>query len=194
VAKTENARVSYPLDFIANHEPTSTGGHPEHIIFLTCDAFGVLPAVSRLTVEQALYHFLSGYTAKVAGTERGITEPQATFSAGFGAAFLTLHPTKYADLLKQKLTEHPSKIYLVNTGWVGGAYGVGRRMSIRNTRACIDAILDDSIEQAEFVTDPVFGFEIPTTLGNVPSTVLRPRDAWTEKVSFIYVFLGVNLI
>lgn len=184
--KTENSRVSYPLDFIARHEPSGRGTHPKHIIFLTCDAFGVLPPVSRLTVEQALYHFLSGYTAKVAGTERGITEPQATFSAGFGAAFLTLHPTQYADLLREKLQKHASKLYLVNTGWIGGPYGVGRRMSIRDTRACIDAILDDSIATgagAGFVVDPVFGFEIPTAVGAVAPEVLNPRQAWADPVS-----------
>lgn len=181
-SKTENGRVSYPIQYIDNYEPTSMGGHPENIIFLTCDAFGVLPPVSRLTVEQALYHFLSGYTAKVAGTERGITEPQATFSAGFGAAFLTLHPTKYADLLKQKLLKHKSRLYLINTGWVGGPYGVGKRMSIKNTRACIDAILDGSIGTSTFVVDPVFGFEIPTSLGAIPAEVLDPRLAWADKV------------
>jgi len=186
VAKTENARVSYPLDFIARHEPSGRGGHPKHIILLTCDAFGVLPPVSRLTVEQALYHFLSGYTAKVAGTERGITEPQATFSAGFGAAFLTLHPTKYADLLRRKLEKHASHLYLVNTGWIGGPYGTGKRMSIKNTRACIDAILDDSIltSAASFEVDPVFGFEIPTVVGGVAKEVLNPRQAWSDPAAY----------
>ncbi len=183
ITKTENGRVSYPLDHIPNYEPSSMGAHPLNIIFLTCDAFGVLPPVSRLTVEQALYHFLSGYTAKVAGTERGVTEPQATFSAGFGAAFLTLHPTRYADLLKKKLMQHHSKLYLVNTGWIGGAHGVGKRMSIKSTRACIDAILDGSINESQFVQDPVFGVQIPTSLKGVPPEVLDPRQAWTDPVS-----------
>lgn len=152
VSKTQNGRVSYPLHHIANFEPTSTGGHPDKIIFLTCDAFGVLPPVAKLSPGQAMYHFLSGYTAKVAGTERGITEPEATFSACFGAAFLTLHPTKYADLLQKKLEKHNTATYLVNTGWTGGPYGVGKRMSIKATRACIDAILDGSIKHASFET------------------------------------------
>jgi ATP-dependent phosphoenolpyruvate carboxykinase len=183
-SKTENGRVSYPIYHIPNHEPNSSGGHPNNIVFLTCDAYGVLPPVSKLSDGQAMYHFLSGYTAKVAGTERGVTEPTATFSACFGAAFLPLHPTRYADLLQQKLQKHNTSVYLVNTGWTGGAYGVGKRMSIKDTRACIDAILDGSIKKAEFVTDPLFGFEVPKTLGSVPANVLNPRDAWTDKAAF----------
>jgi len=145
---------------------------------------GVLPPVSRLTPDQAMYHFLSGYTAKVAGTERGVTEPEATFSACFGAAFLTLHPTKYADLLKEKLHKHNTATYVVNTGWVGGAYGEGKRMSIQHTRECINAILDGSITKSEFIKDPVFGFEVPTTLGSVPKEILNPREAWRSKEAY----------
>lgn len=183
-SKTENGRVSYPIHHIANYEPTSSGGHPEHVVFLTCDAYGVLPPVSKLSSGQAMYHFLSGYTAKVAGTERGVTEPTATFSACFGAAFLPLHPTKYADLLAKKLKAHETNVYLVNTGWTGGAVGVGERMSISNTRACIDAILDKSIEVAEFTTDPIFGFEVPQALGNVPAEVLNPKSSWSDPQAY----------
>ena len=184
VSKTQNGRVSYPLFHIDNHQPDSMGGHPDNVIFLTCDAFGVLPPVSRLSSGQAMYHFLSGYTAKVAGTERGVTEPEATFSACFGAAFLTLHPTKYADLLQQKLERHGSNAYLVNTGWTGGAYGTGERMSIKATRACIDAILDGSIANSNFVEDPVFGFEVPETLAGVPDKVLQPRQSWSDTTAY----------
>lgn len=184
VSKTQNGRVSYPLFHIENHEPTSAGGHPDNVIFLTCDAFGVLPPVSRLSPGQAMYHFLSGYTAKVAGTERGVTEPEATFSACFGAAFLTLHPTKYADLLQKKFETHGSTAYLVNTGWTGGAYGTGERMSIKATRACIDAILDGSIASSTFVRDDVFGFEVPETLNGVPSEVLQPRQCWDDQGAY----------
>ncbi|KAI9917885.1 hypothetical protein PsorP6_012531 [Peronosclerospora sorghi] len=182
--KTENGRVSYPLYHIPNHEPTSSGGHPSNIVFLTCDAYGVLPPVSKLSDGQAMYHFLSGYTAKVAGTERGVTEPTATFSACFGAAFLPLHPTKYADLLQKKLRKHNTSVYLVNTGWTSGGYGVGKRMSIKDTRACIDAILDGSIKTSEFMEDPHFGFQVPTKLGDIPEHVLNPREAWSDKAAY----------
>lgn len=184
LSKTENGRVSYPIHYIDNHDRGSMGGHPKNVIFLTCDAFGVLPPVSRLTNEQAMYHFLSGYTAKVAGTERGVTEPQATFSACFGAAFMTLHPTKYADLLKNKIETHETQVYLVNTGWIGGGYGVGKRMSIKDTRSCIDSILDGSISKSEFAKDPVFGFEVPKTLGAISPSVLNPREAWADKTAY----------
>jgi len=184
VSKTQNGRVSYPIFHIPNHEPTSSGGHPTACIFLTADAFGVLPPVSKLTPGQAMYHFLSGYTAKVAGTERGIDEPEATFSACFGAAFLPLHPTKYADLLEKKLDTHGTPAYLVNTGWTGGAYGVGERMSIKDTRACIDAILDGSILNSEFEADPIFGFQVPKTLGAISPDVLQPRNAWADKAAY----------
>jgi ATP-dependent phosphoenolpyruvate carboxykinase len=178
---TENGRVSYPIYHIDNwHEP-QMGDHPKNIIFLTCDAFGVLPPVSKLSSGNAMYHFLSGYTAKVAGTERGITEPQATFSACFGAAFLTLHPTKYAELLKEKLELHDSTAFLVNTGWTGGAYGVGERMSIKQTRACINSILDGSIHKQEMRKDTLFNFEVPIELDGVPKNVCNPREAWEDK-------------
>jgi len=182
--KTENGRVSYPIYHIPNYEPTAMGGHPDNVIFLTCDAFGVLPPVARLNGGQAQYHFLSGYTAKVAGTERGIVEPQATFSTCFGAAFMTQHPTVYAALLKKKLEKHGSKVWLVNTGWSGGAYGTGKRMSIKTTRTCIDAILDGSINNAEFAKDPLFGFEVPKALHGVESNVLQTKNTWADKKSF----------
>jgi len=183
-AKTENTRVSYPIDHIDNHDPSLKGGHPENIIFLTCDAFGVLPPVSKLTKEQAMYYFLSGYTAKVAGTERGVTEPQATFSACFGEAFLPLHPTAYAKLLGEKMEKHDVNAYLVNTGWVGGGYGVGKRMSIKATRACINAILDGSINNVEFDQTRWFRLSIPKTLPGVDEQLLNPRNAWDDKESF----------
>lgn len=183
-SKTENTRVSYPIYHIENHEPTLHAGHPKNIIFLTADAFGVLPPVSKLTKEQAMYYFLSGYTAKVAGTERGITEPVATFSACFGEAFLPLHPTVYAKLLGEKIDEHGSNVYLVNTGWTGGVYGVGKRMSIKDTRECINSILDGSIKDSEFTTTDVFELNIPKTLGDINPSVLNPRESWADKEAF----------
>lgn len=183
-SKTENGRVSYPIFHIPNYHKPQMADHPKNIIFLTCDAFGVFPPVARLSNEQAMYHFISGYTAKVAGTERGITEPTATFSACFGAAFMTHHPTRYADLLQQKLEEHKTSAYLVNSGWAGGPYGIGHRMSISTTRACIDSILDGSIADADFVKDPVFGFEVPKALEGVDSTVLDPRTAWPDPIKY----------
>jgi len=160
-------------------------GHPSNIIFLTADAFGVLPPVSKLTKEQAMYYFLSGYTAKVAGTERGITEPVATFSACFGEAFLPLHPTEYAKLLGQKIDEHDVNVYLVNTGWTGGSYGVGKRMSIKDTRACINGILNGSINDAEFETLPTFNLSIPKHLDGVAdNAVLNPRNTWEDKEAY----------
>ncbi len=180
-SKTENTRVSYPLDHIPNHTPDMKGGHPTNIIFLCADAFGVLPPVAKLDKQQAMYYFLSGYTAKVAGTERGITEPVATFSSCFGEAFLPLNPTVYAELLGQKIDKHGVNVYLVNTGWTGGPYGIGSRMSIKNTRACIDGILDGSIENSEFETLPVFNLAIPKTLDGVDTEVLNPRNTWVDK-------------
>jgi phosphoenolpyruvate carboxykinase (ATP) len=156
-------------------------GHANNIIFLSCDAFGVLPPVARLSSEQAMYHFLSGYTAKVAGTERGIKEPVPNFSACFGAAFMTLHPTRYADLLKEKLEEHGSHAYLVNSGWSGGAYGVGKRMSITTTRHCVEAILSGSIQDVEWRKDEVFGFDVPVSLPGVEDALLDPRTTWSDK-------------
>jgi phosphoenolpyruvate carboxykinase (ATP) len=177
-SKTQNGRVSYPIDHIKNWHKPQKSGHPENIIFLTCDAFGVLPPVAKLNEGQAMYHFLSGYTAKVAGTERGVTEPEATFSACFGAAFLTLHPSVYADLLQKKIREHNCNVYLVNTGWIGGKYGVGERISIDNTRYCIDSILDGSINNCEFRTDEIFNFEVPVQLGKLDKEICNPAEAW----------------
>ena len=183
--KTENTRVSYPINHIDNIvKPVSKGTHPNIIIFLTCDAYGVLPPVSKLTKEQAMYQYLSGYTAKVAGTELGVTEPTATFSACFGAPFLTVHPTKYATILGKKMEEHCSNAYLVNTGWIGGAYGVGSRISLKNTRAIIDAILNGDIEKANFDTTRYFKIQIPTSLPGVPSDILNPATSWTDHVAY----------
>ncbi len=184
-SKTENTRVSYPIEHIPNHEPSLQAGHPKNIVFLSADAFGVLPPVSKLTKEQAMYYFLSGYTAKVAGTERGITEPVATFSACFGEAFLPLHPTVYAKLLGEKIEKHNVNVFLVNTGWTGGAYGVGKRMSLKATRACIDAIMDGSIHESEFDTTDVFGLSFPTTLHGVEDKVLNPKNAWEDKEAYL---------
>ena len=184
-SKTENTRVSYPIYHIKNHEPSLQAGHPKNIIFLSADAFGVLPPVSKLTKEQAMYFFLSGYTAKVAGTERGITEPVATFSACFGEAFLPLHPTVYAKLLGEKIDKHNVNVYLVNTGWTGGAYGVGKRMSLKATRSCIDAIMDGSILESEFDTTDRFKLNFPTTLNGVDPKVLNPKNAWDDVDAYM---------
>jgi phosphoenolpyruvate carboxykinase (ATP) len=154
------------------------------VIFLTCDAFSVLPPVSSLTPAQAMYHFISGYTAKVAGTEMGVTEPEATFSACFGAPFMVWHPTKYAELLADKMRRHDVKVWLVNTGWSGGPYGVGKRMSIAHTRAIIDAIHDGSLERVETQPDPIFGLAVPQECPNVPSEVLNPVNTWADKAAF----------
>ncbi|MFH0896077.1 MAG: phosphoenolpyruvate carboxykinase (ATP) [Bacteroidota bacterium] len=183
--KTENTRVSYPLHHIENIvKPVSKGTHPRHIIFLTADAFGVLPPVSLLNREQTMYYFLSGYTAKVAGTERGIKEPVPTFSSCFGAAFLTLHPTEYAHLLAKKMEKHGSKAFLVNTGWIGGPYGIGNRIDIAATRAIITAILEDNIDHVEMEQLPIFNLTIPKNLKNVDSKILNPRNAWTDKYAY----------
>lgn len=185
VSKTQNGRVSYPLYHIDNIvKPVSKGTHPRNIIFLTCDAFGVLPPVAKLSPGQAMYQYLSGYTAKVAGTELGVTEPSATFSSCFGAPFLALHPTAYSTILGQKMDEHGSKAYLVNTGWSGGRYGVGKRMSLKVTRRIIDAILNGTIDEAETERLPVFHLEVPTSLPEVDSTVLNPRNTWEDKEDY----------
>lgn len=184
-SKTENTRVSYPLYHIENIvKPVSKGGHPDKVIFLTADAFGVLPPVSRLTKEQTEYHFLSGYTAKLAGTERGVTEPTPSFSSCFGNAFLMLHPTIYARELTKKMEQNNSRAYLVNTGWIGGPAGVGRRIDIPSTRAIIDAILDGSIENSEFEDLPIFGLMIPKTLHDVESRLLNPRNLWENPTDW----------
>lgn len=181
---TENTRVAYPIDFIDNAKIPCVGGHPENIIFLTCDAFGVLPPVSKLSPEQAMYHFISGYTAKVAGTEMNVTEPTATFSACFGAAFLVWHPAKYAELLAERIREHGSHAWLVNTGWSGGPYGIGDRMSLKHTRRIIDAIHSGELSEATTRTDPVFNFEVPTHCPDVPSTLLWPRESWSDGEAY----------
>lgn len=181
---TENTRVAYPIEFIDNAKLPCVGPHPTNIIFLTCDAFGVLPPISRLTPEQAMYHFISGYTAKTAGTEMNVNEPTATFSACFGAAFLVWHPAKYAELLADKIRQHQSRAWLVNTGWAGGPYGVGKRMSLKYTRAIIDAIHSGSLDACQTRTDPVFGFEIPTQCDGVPSEILWPRDIWADGEAY----------
>ncbi len=181
---TENTRASYPIEFIPNAKIPCVGGHPKNIVFLACDAFGVLPPVSRLTPEQAMYHFISGYTARVAGTEVDVTEPTATFSACFGAPFLVWHPARYAELLAEKMRTHKAEAWLVNTGWSGGSAGIGERMSIKLTRAIIDAIHDGSLLKTPTKTDPVFGFQVPTKCAGVPSKSLTPRNTWQDKAAF----------
>ncbi|MBA3534128.1 MAG: phosphoenolpyruvate carboxykinase (ATP) [Ardenticatenales bacterium] len=181
---TENTRASYPLHFISNYVPSGQGGHPKNIFFLTADAFGVMPPVAKLTKEQAMYHFLSGYTAKVAGTERGVTEPQATFSACFGAPFLSLHPNVYAKLLGEKLDQHDAQVWLINTGWTGGPYGVGSRMKIQFTRAMLHAVLEGKLNDVETVEDPIFGLHIPKSVPGVPDDVLQPRNTWEDKAAY----------
>jgi len=181
---TENTRGAYPLEFIGNADPTGMTGHPRNVVFLTADAFGILPPISRLTREQAQYHFISGYTAKLAGTEIGVTEPRATFSAGFGAPFLPLHPGTYALMLAQRLEEHGVPVWLVNTGWTGGPYGVGTRMSIDHTRTMVRAALHGLLADVTYETDPIFGVEVPTSVPGVPSEVLRPRDTWADPDAY----------
>lgn len=181
---TLNTRASYPLEYIPNVKIPAVGGHPNNIILLTADAFGALPPVSKLTPQQAMYHFISGYTAKVAGTEMGVTEPTATFSACFGAAFLVWHPSIYAELLAEKMEKHGTSAWLVNTGWTGGAHGVGKRISLQNTRAIINAIHDGSLNDVEYVTDPRFGLSVPTSCPGVPSEILTPKNTWADKEAY----------
>lgn len=181
---TQNTRVSYPLAHIKNAVEPSIAEVPKNIFFLTCDAYGVLPPISRLSVGQAMYHFISGYTAKVAGTEAGINEPVAVFSACFGAPFMPLHPTRYAELLGEKMVEHNVNIWLVNTGWTGGPYGEGSRMKLRYTRAMISAALRGELDNVEYVNHPVFGVSVPQTCPNVPTEVLNPRDTWQDKNAY----------
>lgn len=184
-SRTENTRGSYPMHHIPNHEPTGKAGHAQNVIFLSCDAFGVLPPVSKLTTEQALYHFVSGYTAKVAGTEMGITAPTATFSTCFGGAFMPLPPRKYAELFQKKIEEHGTTVYLVNTGWTGGAYGTGKRMDIVATRSIVNRILNGSIRESEFSEpDQYFQLSFPKSLPGIDEEVLDPSQAWTNKVEY----------
>ena len=181
---TENTRVSYPIEFIPNISDTLTAGHPEHIVMLTADAFGVLPPISRMTPDQAMYHFLSGYTARVAGTERGVTEPEATFSTCFGAPFMPRHPTVYAKLLGERIARHKTDCWLVNTGWTGGAYGVGSRMKIAHTRAMLRAALDGRLSDVPMTPDPNFGVLVPSACPDVPKDVLNPKSTWSDKKAY----------
>ena len=181
---TQNTRGSYPIEYIENAKTPAVGKHPTNVIFLTCDAFGVLPPVAKLTPEQAMYHFISGYTAKVAGTEMGVTEPEATFSPCFGGPFLVWHPTKYAELLAERIRRHQANVWLVNTGWSGGAFGVGSRMKLKYTRAIIDAIHSGQLAGAPTEKDPVFGVDVPTACEGVPSEILVPRNTWKDGAAF----------
>ncbi|HEX6986686.1 MAG TPA: phosphoenolpyruvate carboxykinase (ATP), partial [Planctomycetaceae bacterium] len=181
---TQNTRGAYPIEYIANAKIPSVAGHPADVIFLTCDAFGVLPPVSKLRPGHAMYHFISGYTAKVAGTEVGVTEPQATFSPCFGGPFLVWHPGKYAELLAERMSRHKSNVWLVNTGWSGGPYGVGKRMKLSLTRAIIDAIHAGALASAPTERDPVFGFDVVTACPGVPPEILRPRGTWPDPAAY----------
>jgi phosphoenolpyruvate carboxykinase (ATP) len=181
---TENTRGAYPLDFIDNWVPSGQAGHPRNIVMLTADAFGVLPPIARLSPAAAMYHFLSGYTAKVAGTEKGVTEPKATFSTCFGAPFMVLHPTVYANFLGDKIARHNVRVWLVNTGWTGGPYGIGSRMKIAHTRAMIRAALSGALDSATYETDQVFNLPVPTAVPGVPSEVLKPRNTWKDTAAY----------
>jgi phosphoenolpyruvate carboxykinase (ATP) len=183
---TENTRASYPLEYIENAIPSKMAGHPKNVIFLTCDAQGVLPPIARLDLNQAMYHFISGYTSKIAGTEVGLgKEPSITFSACFGAPFMVLHPMRYADLLRRKMERYGATCWLVNTGWVGGAYGIGKRISIRYTRALLNAALNGELDGVKYYTDPVFGFQVPMTCPEVPESVLYPASAWPSPEDYM---------
>ena len=181
---TENTRASYPLHYIPNFVKSGRAGHPKNVVFLTADAFGVLPPIAKLTRDQAMYYFLSGYTAKVAGTERGVKEPQATFSSCFGAVFLVWHPTKYAEMLGTLIDEHGSDVWLVNTGWTGGAFGVGKRMKLSHTRAMVHSLLRGDLHSAALDKDPIFGLEVPKHIAGVPDDVLNPRNTWPDKNAY----------
>ena len=182
--KTENTRAAYPIHQLANIVPEGRAGHPKNVIFLTADAFGVLPPIAKLTPEQAMYFFLSGYTAKVAGTERGVKEPQATFSACFGEPFLPLRPTDYAKMLGDKIKAHHPNVWLINTGWTAGPYGAGHRMAIPHTRAMIRAALAGTIADASLTADPIFGLRLPAAVPGVPNDVLNPRSTWADAKAY----------
>jgi phosphoenolpyruvate carboxykinase (ATP) len=183
---TENTRASYPLEFIANAVPEKRAGHPANILLLTCDASGVMPPLARLTPDQALYQFISGYTSKIAGTEVGVgVEPQTTFSTCFGAPFMVHHPSVYADLLRRKVERYGVNCWLVNTGWIGGPYGVGKRISIGYTRALLNAALDGSLRRVKFARDPVFGFDVPQSCDGVPSEILNPAGSWPSQAGYM---------
>ena len=181
---TENTRASYPIHYIPNHVPEGMAGHPAHVVFLTCDAFGVMPPIAKLTPEQAMYHFLSGYTAKVAGTERGVTEPKETFSACFGAPFLPLPPSVYAKMLGERIARHDVQCWLVNTGWTGGPYGVGHRMSLKHTRTMIRAALGGQLDKVPTRCEPAFGLAVPQHIPGVPDELLDPRRTWTDTAAY----------
>jgi len=181
---TENTRASYPIHYIPNHVPEGMAGHPAHVVFLTCDAFGVMPPIAKLTPEQAMYHFLSGYTAKVAGTERGVTEPKETFSACFGAPFLPLHPSVYAKMLGERIAGHDVQCWLVNTGWTGGPYGVGHRMDLKSTRAMIRASLAGELDKVPTRREPVFGLQVPKHVPGVSDSLLDPRNTWKDHAAY----------
>jgi phosphoenolpyruvate carboxykinase (ATP) len=181
---TENTRGAYPLEFIDNALPAGMAGHPRNIVMLTADAFGVLPPIARLTPAGAMYHFLSGYTAKVAGTEKGVTEPKATFSTCFGAPFMVLHPTVYARFLGEKIARHDVRVWLVNTGWSGGPYGVGSRMKIAHTRATLEAALSGALDDVPVDPDPIFGLPIPAACPGVPRAVLKPSLTWPDEDAY----------
>lgn len=181
---TENTRASYPIEYIDNAKIPCVGGHPKNIIMLCCDAFGVLPPVAKLTKEQAMYYFISGYTAKVAGTEVGVTEPEATFSSCFGSAFLMWHPTKYASMLAEKVEKHGTSVWLINTGWTGGSYGTGYRFKLRHTRAIVDAIHSGELAKAEYENMPIFNLQIPKAVSNVPQEVLKPSNTWADQEAY----------
>jgi phosphoenolpyruvate carboxykinase (ATP) len=183
---TENTRASYPLDFIQNALPEKKSGHPKNIVLLTCDASGVMPPIAKLSPDQALYHFISGYTAKVGGTEIGLgEEPEITFSACFGGPFMVHHPAFYADLLKRKIIRHNANCWLLNTGWVGGPYGVGKRISISYTRALLNAALNGELLNVDYKVDPVFGFEVPLSCPQVPDNVLDPCSSWSSEEAYM---------
>lgn len=184
ISITENTRVSYPLSYIGHAIEPSIGKTPNHIFFLTADATGVLPAISKLTVEQAMYHFLSGYTAKVAGTEVGVVEPQLTFSACFGKAFIPLHPSTYAKLFGEKISHHDVKVWLINTGWIGGSYGTGHRIELKYTRRLIEAALNNELESVKYETSPIFNLQIPTECEGIPSIILNPRNLWKNTNNY----------
>lgn len=181
---TENTRAAYPVDYIPGAVIPGIGGHPKAIVFLTADAFGVLPPISRLSKNQAMYYFISGYTSKLAGTERGITEPQATFSTCFGSPFLPLEPMVYAKLLGEKIEKHGSKVYLVNTGWSGGPYGIGKRMNLTYTRTMVSAALNGELDNVTFIKDPIFNLEIPASCPGVPAEILNPKNTWADKKAY----------
>ena len=181
---TKNTRCSYPINYIPNATETGMGNHPDNVVFLTCDAFGVLPPISKLTPEQAMYHFISGYTAKIPGTVRGITEPEATFSACFGAPFMPMHPTVYAELLAEKTKEHNSNIWLFNTGWTGGPYGEGHRMELKYTRQMVSEALAGNLNDVEYKNDEIFGLAMPVKVNGIPNEVLDPRNTWEDKQAY----------